>query len=64
MMVVIKKHWDTMHTHLDLEMDDNTYAMLAEWGRKDATDDDYVKIAIRDALKSYIDSKKEEGGDE
>jgi len=44
----------------DLEMEDDTYAMLARWGKEDATDDDYVNIAVREGLKAFVESKKNE----
>ena len=50
------------HVKLGLEMEDSTKAMLAKWGREVATDDDYVEIAIRDGLTSYL--KEEEKKDE
>lgn len=42
----------------DLEMEDDTYAMLVKWGKKDATDDDYVNIAVREGLKAFVESKE------
>lgn len=47
------------YVELDLEMEDDTYAMLAKWGKEAATDDDYVNIAIREGLKAFVESKEE-----
>ena len=38
--------------------------MLAKRGKEDATDDDYVNIAIREGLKAFVESKEEEKSDE
>jgi hypothetical protein len=43
-----------------LEMEDDTMDMLVRWGKEDATDEDYVNIAIREGL---INASKEKGGD-
>ena len=44
----------------DLEMEDDTHAMLVKWGKEDATDEDYVNIAIREGLKAFVESKSDE----
>lgn len=43
-----------------LEMEDDTMDMLVRWGKEEATDEDYVNIAIREGL---INASKEKGGD-
>lgn len=48
----------------DLEMEDDTYAMLAKWGKEAASDDDYVNIAVREGLQSYVDSKEKESDED
>ena len=48
----------------DLEMEDDTYAMLAKWGKEAASDDDYVNIAVREGLKAFVDSKEEESDED
>lgn len=48
----------------DLEMEDDTYAMLAKWGKEAASDDDYVNIAVREGLKAFIESKEEESDED
>ena len=51
---------DVMYSEMDMEMGDNTHSMLADWGRDIATDDDFVNIAIREGLTSYIKKLDEE----
>jgi hypothetical protein len=50
------------HVKLGLEMEDTTKAMLAQWGREVASDDDYVEIAIREGLTNFV--KEQEKKDE
>jgi hypothetical protein len=54
---------EEMHVKLELEMEDETMAMLVRWGKEDATDDDYVNIAIREGLLNNL-KEKEEADDE
>jgi len=57
---------DEMFTKLGLEMDDDTMAMLIRWGKKDASDEDYVNIAIREGLINNLkerESKENENND-
>ena len=67
-IIRILKQWDEVYTHLELEMEDETKAMLVRWGKEVATDDDYSEIAIREGLKNFVAEydrkKKEEGSDE
>lgn len=48
----------------DLEMEDDTHAMLVKWGKESASDDDYVNIAVREGLKAFVDSKEEESDED
>ena len=48
----------------DLEMEDDTHAMLVKWGKEDATDEDYVNIAIREGLKAFVESKEEKSDED
>jgi hypothetical protein len=48
----------------DLEMEDDTYAMLTKWGKEAASDDDYVNIAVREGLKAFVESKEEESDED
>lgn len=48
-----------MFTKLGLEMDDDTMAMLIRWGKKDASDEDYVNIAIREGLLNNLKERNE-----
>ena len=47
---------DEMFTKMNLEMEDSTHDMLVKWGKEEATDDDYISIAIRAGLEEYLDS--------
>ena len=38
-VIRIGKTWDEMYTHMDLEMEEDTRAMLVEWGKEIATDE-------------------------
>ena len=49
---------EEMHVKLELEMEDKTHDMLVKWGKEVATDEDYINIAISDALKHGISSDK------
>lgn len=40
----------------DLEMEDDTHAMLVKWGKESATDEDFVNIAVRVGLEALIES--------
>ena len=50
---------DEMFTKLNLEMEDEVYDMLVKWGKKEATDEDYISVALRAGLEEYIDSLEE-----
>lgn len=66
-IIRIVKEWEEMYTHLDLEMEDDTKAMLVRWGKEAATDDDYAEIAVREGLKEFVadyDRRKKEEQDE
>ena len=42
------------YVELDLEMEDDTHAMLVKWGKESATDEDYVNIAMREGIENAI----------
>lgn len=50
---------DVPYVELDLEMEDETHDMLVKWGKKDASDQDFVNIAIRNGLQEFVDSQEE-----
>ena len=50
---------DEMFTKLNLEMEDSTHDMLVKWGKEQATDEDYISVALRAGLEEYIDSLEE-----
>ena len=45
---------DVEYVEMDLEMDDDTHAMLVKWGKESATDEDYVSIAMREGIENAI----------
>ena len=47
---------EEMHIKMELEMEDETHKMLVKCGKKVASDEDYINIAIIDCLKHYISS--------
>ena len=53
-----------MHVKLELEMEDETKEMLVRWGKEDATDEDYVNIAIREGLLNTIKEQEQEEADD
>jgi len=54
-IIRIGKTWDEMFTHMELEMEDDTKAMLVRWGKEVATDDEYAEIAIRRGLEEFVE---------
>lgn len=55
---------DEMHVKLELEMEEETKDMLVRWGKEDATDEDFVNIAIREGLIKTIKDREKEADDE
>lgn len=51
---------DEMHVKLELEMEEETKDMLVRWGKKDATDEDFVNIAIREGLLNTLKKADDE----
>jgi len=41
----------------ELEMDDDTFAMMVKMGKEEATDQDFVSIAMLAGLKHYLDKE-------
>ena len=55
---------EEVHVKLKLEMEDETMAILVRWGKEEATDDDYVNIAVREGLLNAIkEAEKDEDSD-
>lgn len=50
---------DEIFTKLNLEMEDSTHDMLVKWGKEEATDEDYISVALRCGLEEYLESVKE-----
>ena len=63
-IIRIVEERDIPYVEWDLEMEDDTYAMLAKWGKEAASADDYVNIAVREGLKAFVDSKEEESDED
>ena len=55
-IIKIVSEEEEMHVKLGLEMEDETHKMLVKWGKEVASDEDYINIAISDALKHGISS--------
>ena len=51
---------DEMHVKLELEMEEETKDTLVRWGKEDATDEDYVNIAIREGLLNTLKGADDE----
>lgn len=51
---------DEMHVKLELEMEEETKDMLVRWGKEDATDEDFVNIAIREGLLNTLKKADDE----
>ena len=49
-----------MHVKLELEMEDETMDILVKWGKEEATDEDYVNIAIREGLLNILRDKEKD----
>mgnify|MGYP005996984615 FL=1 len=47
------------YVEMDLEMEDDTYAMLVKWGKESATDEDYVNIAMREGIENAVKKLEE-----
>ena len=41
----------------ELEMDEDTFAMMVKMGKEEATDQDFVNIAMLAGLKHYLDKE-------
>ena len=42
------------YVEMDVEMEDDTHAMLVKWGKESATDEDYVNIAMREGIENAV----------
>ena len=47
------------YVEMDLEMEDDTHAMLVKWGKESATDEDYVNIAMREGIENAVKKLEE-----
>ena len=55
---------DEMHVKLGLEMEDETKDILVRWGKEEATDEDFVNIAIREGLINTLKDREKEADNE
>jgi hypothetical protein len=53
-LIKIKKIKDVAYSQMDLEMEDEAFDVLAEYGRKIATDKDFFQIGFLAALKASL----------
>lgn len=55
----IKLVKETKVTNYDweLEMDDDTFALMVKMGKEEATDQDFVNIAVIAGLQHYLDKE-------
>jgi len=53
-IIRIKDTREVEYVEMDLEMEDDTHAMLVKWGKESATDEDYVNIAMREGIENAI----------
>jgi len=51
---------DIEYVEMDLEMEDDTHAMLVKWGKESATDEDYVNIAMREGIENAVKKMEED----
>ncbi len=47
------------YVEMDLEMEDDTHAMLVKWGKESATDEDYVNSAMREGIENAVKKMEE-----
>ena len=41
----------------ELEMDDDTFALMVKWGKEEATDKDFVNIAIKAGIQHLLEDE-------
>jgi len=56
---VIKVVQETKVTCYDweLEMDDDTFALMVKWGKEEATDKDFVNIALKAGIQHLLEDE-------
>ena len=59
-IIKILSEEDEMHVKLELEMEDETKDILVRWGKEEASDEDYVNVAIREGLLNALKEKEAE----
>ena len=58
-IIRIKDTREVEYVEMDLEMEDDTHAMLVKWGKESATDEDYVNIAMREGIENAVKKMEE-----
>lgn len=53
-VIKIVSQEEEMHVKMKLEMDDSTHEFLVEWGKEEASDEDYINVAIRNGLLDAV----------
>ena len=56
-IIRVVKETEVTHYDWELEMDDDTFAMMVKMGKEEATDQDFVNIAMLAGLKHYLDKE-------
>ena len=53
--IKITKVTDVMHSDIQMDVPDEVYQKFIEFGKNDATDQDYFQIGFRNALEESIE---------
>ncbi len=56
-IIKVVKETEVTRYDWELEMDDDTFAMMVKMGKEEATDQDFVNIAMLAGLKHYLDKE-------
>lgn len=58
-VLIIKSSKDVPFTEVEFEMDDKTFKLFSDIGKREASDEDYINIAIRNMLNDHFESIKD-----
>ena len=61
-VIKIVSEEEEMHVKMKLEMDDSTHELLVKWGKEEASDEDYINVAIRNKLLNAIKEQESKDG--
>ena len=59
-VLIIKSTKDVPFTEVEFEMDDKTFKLFSDIGKREASDEDYINIAIRNMLEEHFENTKDE----